>query len=258
MRASLRFKSMIVGSPLESAAKRFRWILATAWPNLELAEILLEERRLPLVLSQLLSRTSNVLDVGCHIGSFLSLVRQIAPDGHHVAIEASPVKARLLSQKFRDVRIEQIAISDSSGMAMFEDNVAHPGFSRLQGDHPSDRGVKVYEVSTSTLDSLNLGSFDLVKLDIEGAELSALRGGAKFFKTQRPAIIFECGAAANVGLDRSALYDQLLLEMRYDVFTFSDFLYRKGPLTADEFRKCGIYPFKAFNFLALPSICHEL
>ncbi len=254
MKVSLLLKSMIVGSPLESAARRFRQYLATTWPNLELAEVLLEERQLPLVLSRVLSRTSNVLDVGCHIGSFLSLVRQIAPDGRHVAVEASPVKARMLSQKFSDVQIKQIAISDRCGTAMFEDNLVHPGFSRLQGDHPSERCVKVYELTTATLDSLDLGSFDLVKLDIEGAELAALRGGNEFFKAHRPAIIFECGAAANAGLDRSALFDHLVMEMRYEVFTFGDFLYRKGPLSADEFRKCGIYPFKAFNFLAIPSM----
>jgi hypothetical protein len=109
-------------------------------------------------------------------------------------------------------------------------------------------------VRTSTLDSLNLGPFDLVKLDIEGAELAALRGGMEFFGAQQPAIVFECGAAANIGLDRSALFEHLLIKMRYNVFAFGDFLYAKGPLSADEFRKCGIYPFRAFNFLALPSI----
>jgi FkbM family methyltransferase len=253
MKGFLHFKSMIVGSPLDGAARRLRQFLGTVRPNLELAEVLLEERRLPSVLSRLLSRTSNVLDVGCHIGSFLSLVQQIASDGRHVAIEASPLKARMLRRKFTGVEVKQIAISDRSGSATFEDNLDRPGFSRLQGEHPSGRGVKVYEVETATLDSLDLGSFDLVKLDIEGAELAALRGGTEFFKAQRSAIIFECGAATNVGLDRSALFEHLFVEMRYDVFTFGDFLYGKGPLSADEFRKCGIYPFRAFNFLALPS-----
>ncbi|MFX7071531.1 hypothetical protein ABTI09_19765, partial [Acinetobacter baumannii] len=64
--------------------------------------------------------------------------------------------------------------------------------------------------------------------------------------------VFECGAVTNEGLDRAALFDHLTSVMTYDVFTFGDFLYRKGPLSADEFRKCGIYPFRAFNFVALP------
>jgi hypothetical protein len=48
------------------------------------------------------------------------------------------------------------------------------------------------------------------------------------------------------------LFDHITGVMNYDVFTFGDFLHDKGPLGFDEFRKCGIYPFRAFNFVALP------
>ena len=33
--------------------------------------------------------------------------------------------------------------------------------------------------------------------------------------------------------------------------TFTDFLYEKGPMSFLEFRKCGLYPFRAFNFIAI-------
>jgi hypothetical protein len=38
----------------------------------------------------------------------------------------------------------------------------------------------------------------------------------------------------------------------YGVYAYGDFLFDKGPLTPDEFRKTGLYPFRAFNFVALP------
>lgn len=254
MNKSLEFKAALVASPLEALAKHIRWALASRHRSAhpELAEVFLEEKHLPKVLERLLTKNSNVLDVGCHIGSFLSLASKFAPDGRHAAIEASPTKAGWISRKFPGVRVEQVAVSDQVGTAVFEENIAKPGFSRLQGRSPSTDPVNRYAVAVSTLDALNLGSFDLVKIDIEGAELAALKGGTDFILTNRPKIIFECGADANVGLDRRTLFDFLTDELGYDIFTFTDFLYGKGSLSFDEFRKCGIYPFRAFNFVAMP------
>jgi FkbM family methyltransferase len=255
MSATLRLKSALVASPLEGAAKSLQWAAGLRFRSShpELAELFLEEKRLPELLRRLLTKSSNVLDIGCHLGSFLSLARRIAPDGHHIAIEASPTKAAWLARKFPDVKVEQIAISDRTGTATFEENIRHPGFSRLHGGHPSDDPVNRYQVSVTTLTALDIQHrVDFVKVDIEGAELAAFRGGAEFINRDRPKILFECGADANAGLDRKALFDHITGPMAYDVFTFGDFLHDKGALGFDEFRKCGIYPFRAFNFLALP------
>jgi methyltransferase, FkbM family len=216
--------------------------------NLEMAEVTLEERRLQIVLSRLLSRSSNVVDVGGHIGSFTSLARQFAPEGKHTIIEASATKANWLRRHFPDCRIEPVAVSDRIGTAMFHEDSDRPGYSKLSEESGPNRS----EVKTVTLDSLNLGKVHLLKLDIEGAELAALRGATRLVEDRRPAIIFECGPEGNEGLDRGGLFEHVTKEMRYDILTFADFLYSKGPLGFDDFRKCGIYPFRAFNFVALP------
>lgn len=228
-----------------------RWlrkVVSERSTNLEMAEVTLEERRLPVVLSRLLSRSSNIVDVGGHIGSFTSLARQFAPDGKHTIIEASATKAAWLRKHFPDCRVESVAVSDRIGIAMFHEDAERPGYSKLAEESGPNRS----EVRTVTLDSLNLGKVDLLKLDIEGAELAALRGAARLVQESRPAIIFECGPEAIKGLDRSGLFELVTKEMRYDIFTFADFLYNKGPLGFDDYRKCGIYPFRAFNFVALP------
>lgn len=251
---ALQIKSLFVRSPLEGVAKNIQWMLSARnrINHPEMSEIYQEERLLPVVLDRLLTQSSNVLDVGCHIGSFLSMVSRKCPDGRHTAIEASPVKAARLARKFPSVRIEAVAVSDREGSAIFEENLRNPGFSRLANGHSSNDPVELYEVRLTTLDSLDLGKIDLMKIDIEGAEMSALKGGKTILAANRPKIIFECGTAYEAGLDRFALYDHFTEEMDYQVFSFSDFLYDKGPLGRDEFRKCGIYPFRAFNFIALP------
>ena len=48
------------------------------------------------------------------------------------------------------------------------------------------------------------------------------------------------------------LYEFITGDLGYNIFTFEDFLFDKGEMSANEFRKCGLYPFRAFNFVALP------
>lgn len=265
MGTSLYLKSRLVNSPLEGFAKSIQQALKfpRRLQHPELGELFLEDRRVPDVLAKLLAKSSNAVDVGCHLGGFLSEVRRLAPTGKHVAIEASPSKARWLTQKFSDVRVEQVAISDAPGTATFEENLNNPGFSRLQSGRPSTELVHRYDVNVTTIDALNVpGRVDLLKVDIEGHELAALRGGVDLIARDRPAIIFECGSepSTNVGstryqhpgLDRRQLFEFVTEGLGYEVMTFTDFLFNKGPLSYDEFRKCGIYPFRAFNYVALP------
>ncbi len=251
---SLLIKSKIVGTSVEDLAKYFRWLVSTRqrakYP--ELWELYLEEKRLPAVLDILLKPTSCGVDVGAHIGSFLSLLIRSAPEGHHTAIEPSETKSRWLERRFPGVTIFPVAASDESGKAMFEEDPARPGYSHLQGNL-IQKNVSRYEVCTQRLDDLPIGRVDLLKLDIEGAELLALRGATQLIKSWRPAILFECGSEyAPNKINRRDLYEYLTDVLGYDIYSFTDFLFReKGPMTFDEFRKCGIYPFRAFNFVAL-------
>ena len=131
------------------------------------------------------------------------------------------------------------------------------GFSRLHGGphRPGDK-IESYQVRIATLDELIPGRVDLLKLDVEGNELPALKGATKLIDRERPSIIFECGSEdslTRVGASRQGLFDFIGDTLKYSIFTFSDYLHSKGPLSFNEFAKCGIYPFRAFNFVALPT-----
>lgn len=247
---ALRFKSAVVGSPLGGLAGHLRWLAQAAHRQRhpELWEVYLEDRRLPIVLRKLLKPNSNAVDVGCHIGSFLSLLLSIAPGGHHTAIEPSRTKGAWLAAKFRSVDVVNIAVSDREGRATFEENRSRPGYSKLLGDGTRSTNA-YYDVDVKRLDDVIDRKIDLLKLDIEGNELAALRGGSALIQGSRPAIIFECGAEQD---NRRELFDFITSELNYQIFTFGDFLFNKGPMGFDEFRKCGVYPFRAFNFVALP------
>jgi FkbM family methyltransferase len=249
---TLRLKSAIVGSAIEGLAQQLRCIsqLPHRRKHPELWEIYLEEKRLPVVLGRLLKPASNAVDIGCHIGSFLTLLNIFAPDGRHIAIEPSKSKAKWLRRKFPITDFRNIAVGDKPGRATFEENLRHPGYSKLLGNGEKTANL-YYEVEVCRLDDILTNQVDLLKLDIEGGELSALKGAIGVLRKWHPTILFECGSEHLVGRpSRRDLYD-LLIGQGYRIYTFGDFLFEKGPMEYDEFRRCGLYPFRAFNFIAL-------
>jgi FkbM family methyltransferase len=254
---SLYVKSFFVGSSFQTALERIRWI-ASARHSLshpEMFDISLEGGRIERALREILKRDSCCIDVGCHIGSFLSLLLRIAPDGKHTAIEASPEKSSWLKAKFPKVDVQCVAAGRKTGSVTFYEDLKRPGFSGLftTAAHPTN----AYQVEMRRLDDIlaEKQRIDFIKLDIEGAELDAIKGANCIIAKYRPAILFECGPESTLqfySLSRKELYDTFTNDLRYLIYSPSDFIYGKGELSFDEFRKCGIFPFRAFNFLALP------
>ena len=74
-------------------------------------------------------------------------------------------------------------------------------------------------------------------------------------RRDRPVIVFESGPgrAEEFGLTKAALYSFLVDDHGYSVFLFKDHLAGRGPLDLAAFEAAHVYPFQAFNFLALPS-----
>jgi FkbM family methyltransferase len=224
----------------------------------ELWELFLEEVRMPLVLQKVLQHDSCAVDVGGHVGSFLSLLIKYAPAGQHTVFEPSLTKSQWLRRRFPDVRVFSCAVANEAGAAVFEEDYARPGFSALQrGSREPAANINRYKVETCRLDDVlfEMGRIDLIKLDIEGGELAALHGAVKIIEKWNPVIIFECGPEhwlAERKLNRMALYKLVTEDLGYNILCFADFLFNKGEMGYDEFRKCGIYPFRALNFIALP------
>jgi FkbM family methyltransferase len=252
-------KSRLVGTLLGDMADELRWLLGAGkrhkYP--ELWELHLEQRWLPLILQKLLASDSCGVDVGCHIGSFLSLLKRYAPNGQHVAFEASATKSKWLQNQFPDVEIFPHAVANEAGRGIFQEDYARPGYSRLRrAPSRSAEHSSSYEVQICRLDDVLLGKgrVDLIKLDIEEGELAALQGAQKLIRKWHPAIIFECGSDHDLDREklRRDLYDFITGDLSYEIFCFADFLFGKGSMMFDEFRKCGRYPFRAFNFIALP------
>ncbi len=156
-----------------------------------------------LVLRKVLKTVSTCVDVGCHQGDILQMMIKYAPHGKFYAFEPLPHLFNYLKKKYGSIQgisTYNLALSDTVGVSSFNYVLSNPGYSGLikrRYDRPDEKDMSI-TVKTDSMDHL-LGntSIDLIKIDVEGAELQVLRGARDIIKKDKPYIIFEHGLGAS-------------------------------------------------------------
>ncbi len=195
-------KYEFIRTPLERPLQRLRWALGALrrGRHPELREIYLEDERLRATLARVLEPGSNGIDVGCHYGSILSEFCRLAPRGRHVAFEVVPAKVRFLRRKFPDLEVFELGLFDHAGTASFFVCRRATALSSLA--QQSQAGSERIQVTLARLDDVLPADrpYQLLKLDVEGAELPVLRGARATLARHRPRVLFECGPGGPQGL----------------------------------------------------------
>lgn len=137
------------------------------------------------------------VDGGANIGLFsLLAAAAVGPSGRVLACEPGPgtmalLRANFAQNGFAVLETHQVALSDKPGAAqfvVFEDGSGFASFA------PEATGGRVVDVGVTTLDELTSAHGDrvaLVKLDIEGAEVRALRGARGLLARSAPLLLVE-------------------------------------------------------------------
>ncbi len=193
------------------------------------------------IMSQILKKDSNCLDVGANEGAFLRDMLRYAPMGDHIAIEPIHELAERLAEKYPQVEVHECALSDVSGRSTFQLVTNNPGYSGLRRRYYDfgEPEIKEITVRTRTLDELYPEDRPLhfVKIDVEGAEYLVVRGGRRTLERNRPYIVFEHGrgAAEYYCVQPEQLYDLLVDECGLEISTMEDWLKGEPALTREEF-----------------------
>lgn len=219
----------------------------------ELKQIYEEGNLIEQLWRQLVRKDSNCIDAGCHYGSVLSRFCSLARQGRHLGVEAVPEKAAFLRRKFPEVEILNLALSDKPGSATFYVDTSQSGFSGLA--RHSEGAFREIRIARSRLDDVvpKDRRFDVMKVDVEGAELPLFQGGGEFLRRDRPTILFECGPSGPAAFGYSAgdLYD-FFADSKYLVYFLKDILNADPPISRNTFEAALVFPFKAFNWVAVP------
>jgi len=170
------------------------------WPNRTMFRERRDNRQAVVVMASRLRADSNAIDVGAHAGDFLRNIVRCAPQGHHVAFEPLPVFHDSLRREFPQVEHHACALSDAAGRTTFNYVPSAPGFSGMRRrDYPGNPAVEQIDVELRRLDDVvdPERPVDLLKIDVEGAELQVLHGAARLLAHSRPAVLLEHGTAAH-------------------------------------------------------------
>jgi FkbM family methyltransferase len=141
-------------------------------------------------------------DIGAHIGLISLFASKIAgPDGHVLSFEPSPdvlVLLRRNTESEKNIKVLPYGIGNADTLSSFAARGASSSASFVEdvtAIHHPDQPIEQITVAMRKLDSL-LGvglspAPSLVKIDIEGFELEALKGADRLLSSIRPKLLME-------------------------------------------------------------------
>lgn len=152
-----------------------------------------------------LPRDGVFIDIGANIGSFTVVGAHVARAGQVHSFEPSGHHHARLSHNvglngFTNVTLNQKGLHDQPGSATLflpraEGEVNNSGAASLYRDAARDGKQVTEEVALIRLDDYvadkGLSRVDMIKIDIEGAEFSALKGAVDTLRRFRPLVLME-------------------------------------------------------------------
>jgi len=173
------------------------------------------------------SNPKRFLDIGAHIGDFTKDLIRLAPDCDVILVEANPnCEPYLQKLKFG---YDMVALSNKQGKAeLFVEkaNAIGTGTSlyRENTEWYADGKFEKVEVELDTLDNRSYFAdevIDLVKLDVQGAELDILEGGRKTITRSKYVLIETSLVVYNHG---APMIDAIVPKMKEYGFYMEDFM----------------------------------
>jgi FkbM family methyltransferase len=185
------------------------------------------------------------IDVGALRGAFVDVMLAHAPEGRILAFEPVPDLFAELERKYVDVEnvlLYPYAVSDTSGTSSFAHVVSNPAYSGLRKRvyDRAEEEVAQISVKTARLDDFvdRSQSVPFIKIDVEGAELSVMRGGAETIRRNKPIVVFEFGAksATAYGVGPDELFSFVTEDLGLEISFVRSFLSKGPSLSRDAFR----------------------
>ena len=173
------------------------------------------------------TRPKRVLDIGAHVGDFTSTLSKLSPECEFIMVEANPHCEPYLSKLNHPYHI--LALSNYTGTTSLHiEKANHIGTGasiyRENTEWYGDGKYELIETPVNTLDNLNFfpdEMIDLVKIDVQGAELDILNGGNKTIKRSKYLLLEVSTLQYNIG---APLMDQVVSKLKEYEFVIDDIL----------------------------------
>jgi FkbM family methyltransferase len=140
---------------------------------------------------------ATVIDVGANIGyNTICAARLAGPQGRVIAFEPTPdtlavLRRNIIASGLANVAIEAVAAGSVAGTQEFFVRGAVSAVNSLYADSRYAQVTSVLRVPVVPLDDLVEGAADVVKIDVEGAELDVLEGMPRILRAPGVTLIVE-------------------------------------------------------------------
>jgi FkbM family methyltransferase len=155
------------------------------------------------LLSRLVLPTDVCVDIGANIGVLTLALSRFASEGRVFAFEPGNASFGYLQRNIADgaasnVVAEQMGVYDLTGTLPLQVSESHPGgsyISQTEVHEASSESIRVTRLD-DWAEAKSIDRLDLMKLDIEGAELRVIDGARKTLDRFRPVLVVECNPVA--------------------------------------------------------------
>ena len=164
----------------------------------------------------------NIVDLGAWIGDNSAPWAKMK-DHTVYAIDPSADNCNYISaiaklNNLKNLKVIQSAISDKDEILSTNDNVEHAAFSQTNSGST--------KVKSTSLDNLmrdhTIADVDFIHLDVEGMELTVLKGAHKLIMRYRPIIVYEIHLT--MGVDDNNEIVKLLKDSKYNIYLMNEVL----------------------------------
>ena len=192
------------------------------------------------IMQIVLEDESTFIDVGSHKGEVLELALKISKRGKHFAFEPIPYLFHKLNDKYGSkCEVLNYGLSDQKKQSSFQHVTTNPAYSGIKKrTYPKEEQVETIQIQLDTLDNQlkQHDRVDMIKIDVEGAELEVLRGAKKIIEKFHPIIVFEHGLGASDHYNTSPedilnFFD----DHQYQLFTLKGFIADEPALFRKDF-----------------------
>lgn len=176
-------------------------------------------------LKKTLKKDNVFIDIGANIGAYTLIASKLVEKtGMVIAFEPVNTINKMLIDNIKmngltNIIVEKKAVYDqNTNLELFISNEQNMGMSSIL-NHSHESGEK-QKIEAITLDNYvqlkKLAKIDLVKIDIEGAEIHALKGMKQSLVKFKPTLIIEIsdGILENSSVKSNAIYD-FLFDLNY-------------------------------------------
>lgn len=207
----IAFKVESTLAPKRIGIRHFQQVIARE-PELEL-------------LDKLCPHNAIAIDIGVLWGAVTQQLNKIAREVW--AFEANPEQSQFLRRcRLPKVKIIHSALSDHHGEAQMRVPIDTVGHGTIEATNTlQDRKIKKYTVPCRTLDSYKIENVGFIKIDVEGHEISVLRGGEQTLRKWKPNMIVEFNEKHTSGGNSSFL--EYIYKLGYVICIYKDNMIKK-------------------------------